>query len=117
MSSEQLSIPDAEAQRNDAVRQADAHAEEEWKTEALEAIRRTCLRLPTFISDDIWNIGELASTREDRALGPQLTRAKKLGYCVKTGEHRPSVRSHLSAKPVWRSLIYRTPFVPRRGAA
>jgi hypothetical protein len=23
----------------------------------------------------------------------------------KTGEHRPSVRSNLTAKPVWRSLI------------
>src|SRR5262245_26419295 len=87
-----------------ALGQVEENAEEGWKGEALEAVRRTCLALGEFISDDVWRTGGLASTREDRALGPVLLAAKRLGWCEKTNRLRPSLRSHLSGKPVWRSL-------------
>lgn len=93
------------AETREAIERVDQHAEAGWKQAALEAVRKTCEELPEFISDDIWERG-LDSTREDRALGPVLMRAKKNGWCVKTNMLRPSVRSHLSGKPVWKSLIY-----------
>lgn len=92
--------------RNEALQRVDEAAEPEWKDVAYEAIQATALRLPEFISDDVWEIGQLDSTREDRALGPVFLRARRDGICIKTDRVRPSVRSHLSGKPVWRSLIY-----------
>jgi hypothetical protein len=91
--------------RLEALAAVDDHAEPEWKDEALEAVYRTAVRLPEFISDDVWDSG-LPRTREDRALGPVFMRAARLGWMRKTDRVRPSVRSHLSGKPVWRSLIY-----------
>lgn len=53
----------------------------------------------------MWTVGGLTGTREDRALGPVFQRAARKGWIVKTDRVRPSVRSHLSGKPVWRSLL------------
>lgn len=95
----------AEAAMREGVERVEAHADERWKEEALDAVRRTCLALDEFISDDVWALTGLRSTREDRALGPVFTKAKRLGWCVKTDRVRPSVRSHLTGKPVWKSLL------------
>lgn len=89
-----------------AIKQVDDAADPDWKDAALEAVRRTAQQLDEFISDDVWEIGGLTSTREDRALGPVFQRAKREGIAVKTDRVRPSVRSHLSGKPIWRSLIH-----------
>jgi len=96
----------ARAAHDAAVKRVDEAADPFWKDDALEAIRQVCLTTVDFIVDDVWATG-LRSTREDRALGPQMTRARVHGYCVKTDRVRPSVRSHLSGKPVWMSLIFR----------
>jgi hypothetical protein len=88
-----------------AILQVEQNADAEWLETALLAVERTCRKLEYFISDDVWDFGELESTREDRALGPVMMRAKRNGWCVKTDRLRPSRRSHLSGKPVWRSLI------------
>lgn len=96
----------ATLQRDQAIDQVDENADETWKLAALEAVKRTCLQLPEFISDDIWDTGELKSTREDRALGPVLLEARRRGWARKTDRVRPSVRSHLSGKPIWQSLIF-----------
>jgi hypothetical protein len=90
--------------RANALKAVADSTDEGWRIEALEAVRRTALRLPSFISDDIWESG-LEQTREDRALGPVMLKAARIGYCRKTDRVRPSVRSHLSGKPVWESLI------------
>jgi hypothetical protein len=87
----------------DAVEDA---TDEQWRADALAAVRRVCLACPDFISDQIWEHG-LESTREDRALGPIMLTARKNGWCEKTNYVRPSKRRHGSGKPVWRSLIYR----------
>lgn len=81
------------------------NASELWKKAALEAVRQTCLKCETFHSDRIWEVGNLPSTREDRALGPILMKAARLGWCKKTGEMIPSKRSHGSSKPQWRSRL------------
>lgn len=88
---------------------AELAADEEWKRRAFEAVEKTCRARPEFISDDVWRIGGLPSTREDRALGPILVKARKAGLCEKTAESRPSIRSHRSGKPVWRSLVFGAP--------
>lgn len=77
-----------------------------WQKQALDAIRKTCEARPDFISDDVWEVGDLDSTVEDRALGPVMRRAARNGWCERTDRTRPSVRSHLSGKPVWKSLIH-----------
>jgi len=81
---------------------------EEWRAEALEAIRKVCLGRADFICDDVWDTG-LRSAHNDKALGPVMMQAAKNGWCVKTDRVRPSRRSHLSGKPVWKSLLYGGP--------
>ncbi len=104
---EQIPLFDAAKEaRAEALKRVDEAAEPEWKDMAYEAVVKTALRLPNFISDDVWETGGLDSTREDRALGPVFLRAARDRVCVKTDRVRPSVRSHLSGKPVWRSLIF-----------
>jgi len=89
-----------------AIEQVENAAKPEWLRQAYEALVRCAEENETFISDDVWRY-DLKRTREDRALGPVFLRAKRQGIIEKTGTLRPSVRSHLSGKPVWRSLIPR----------
>lgn len=104
---------DAARARDEALERVEKHADARWKQDALAAVEATCRALPEFISDDIWEMGGLVSTREDRALGPIMRTAARNGWCVKTDRVRPSKRSHLSGKPVWKSLIHgRTPPPP-----
>lgn len=98
------------AARDTALRNVEENADEQWKEQALAAVRRTCEALPEWISDDVWAIGGLESTREDRALGAVIRKAARLGWCVKTDRVRPSVRSHGSGKSVWRSRLYQPAF-------
>lgn len=104
------SMHEAIAARDRALDQVDEAADARWKEHALECVRRTCEQLPDFISDDIWTTGGLDSTREDRALGPIMLQAARLGWAVKTDRVRPSARSHGSGKPVWRSRLYEPGF-------
>jgi len=99
------SLSDVRLETKEALKQVDEHADPTWKDDALEAVRLTCLAYETFISDDVWKISDLRPAREDRALGPVMMRAKRNGWCIKTDRVRPSLRSHLSGKPVWRSLL------------
>lgn len=101
-----LTLFDALRARDEAMARVDEAADSVWKDQALEAIRVTCEQLHEFHVDDVWKIGELERTREDRALGPQMRRAAALGWCRKTDRVRPSIRSHGSGKPVWVSLLY-----------
>lgn len=103
---QQVSLFEAREETRRAITQVEENADDGWKDQALAAVEKVCRSRYDFISDDIWELGELDSTREDRALGPVLIKAKKLNLCVKTDRVRPSKRSHLSGKPVWRSLLY-----------
>lgn len=88
-----------------ALELVESNTVDHWAEAALAAIFSVCQAKADFISDDVWATG-LESTHNDRALGPVMMRAKKLGYCEKTDRVRPSLRSHLSGKPVWRSLLW-----------
>lgn len=102
----QMTITDALLQRAQAVDQVDKNADAVWKDAALAAVRRVCELRADFHVDDIWTLTDLPSTREDRALGPVMLKAARLGFCRKTDRVRPSARSHGSGKPVWQSLLY-----------
>jgi hypothetical protein len=101
----QLTLDEAAARRADGMQRADAHASCDWKDEAYEALRAYLETHPTFFCDDLWSTG-LSRPAESRALGPVIARAARERLMVRSGEHRASVASHLSPKPVWRSLVY-----------
>lgn len=104
---EQLDLfAQAAVAREAALVQVEEHADQDWFALALHVLHQVAVSQPDFISDDLWSTGLLPSTREDRALGPVFLRAARLGWIKKTNTTRPSVRSHLSGKPVWISLIY-----------
>ena len=77
----------------------------DWAEYADGFIDQYLTRHPYLFVDDLWDAG-LLSPSSPRALGARMQAAARRGSMVKTKEYRPSVRSNLSPKPVWRSLIY-----------
>jgi hypothetical protein len=109
MTEEQPSLFDvARAQRDTGMAAVEGAAEDDWKQDAWEFLVGYLRTHETMFVDDLWAAG-LPHTREDRALGPLFNRAARVGFMVKTGMFRPSVRSNLTEKPVWRSCVYRSP--------
>ena len=96
----------ARASRDAALASVADHADPGWLEHALGCLERTARELAEFISDDVWDRG-LRAPREGRALGVAFRRAARSGLIQKSDRLRPSVRSYLSGKPVWRSLVYR----------
>lgn len=99
----QLTLAVAEQQRDDAMARVDGAADEQWRIDAWEFVRRYLSTHPFMCTDDLWDAG-LPRTRENRALGPLIMRAARAGWIVKDG-YRPSTRRHLTPQVVWRSLI------------
>lgn len=93
----------AEAERDQALRRVDEAADVLWREEAFEFVHDYLRAHATMFVDDLWTAG-LRPTREDRALGAVFQRAARAGLMVKSGSYRKSVRSHMTEKPVWRSL-------------
>jgi hypothetical protein len=100
----------APSPRDLALARVEAHADAEWKDVALECIRQVALRLSEFTSDDIAD--ELSKhpsawTHTTRALGPQMIRAARLGYCRGTDRMRKSRREELHRQrlQVWESRL------------
>jgi hypothetical protein len=98
----------ARAARDIALERVEAAADPDWQAQAIAAVRVTAELMIEFISDDVWAMTKLSAPREARALGAVFRHAMKAGWITKTDRVKPSVRSHLSGKPVWRSLIYRS---------
>lgn len=105
----EITMSDALLQRDAAIAAVDAHADAAWKAQALDAVLVTCRSYPEFHSDRIWETG-LDEPSEARALGPVMLQAARFGWCVRTDRVAPSVRSHGSPKPVWRSLLFEPSF-------
>jgi hypothetical protein len=99
----QLSLS-ARVRREDGIRRADDHADEDWKEAAFRALSSYLRTHPTLFCDDLWE--HIERPRESRALGPVILRAARERLMVRSGEYRKSVASNLSEKPVWRSLVY-----------
>lgn len=93
-----------------ALADVERGADPGWTTKALGAVKATCVAMDSFISDDVWRVGKLAPTRENRAMGAILVRAAKKGWCKKTDQCRKaygvSKTTHPYIRQVWQSLIY-----------
>lgn len=99
------SLATAAAARDDALERVEAAADAAWFDMAWKALVAYLRRHEQFFVDDFWSETELPVPREARALGPLVRRAVRAGYLKKTGGYRPSVRSHMTAKPIWRSTL------------
>ncbi len=98
---------EAKVERDKAMKQVDDAADDEWKSRADEAIATLANVGIDFIGDDVWEVLDhrgIDRPREMRALGPRIQAAVKHGVIERTGQSRPSVRSHLSDKPVFRGV-------------
>jgi hypothetical protein len=96
-------ISEATAQRDAAIAQVDANADDEWKRYALGFIAELSADLDEFTTDDLWDAG-LIKPREPRALGPVMRRAAKRGLIATTGEFRKSRYRNCAPLPVWASV-------------
>jgi hypothetical protein len=102
----QLGIFDARARRDSGIAAAESGALEEFKREAFAAVVAYLQTHPTLHVDDL--APHLPSLPGDRrALGPVFLRAQRAGLMEKTDHYRPSVASNMTAKVIWRSLVYR----------
>jgi hypothetical protein len=98
-----------------AMDQVEANAKAAWKELILDVIwdvgcdteflttDEVCIRYRSLPEEDRPN------THNWKALGPQMKKAAKLGYIVKTPHFRPSTdgaRRHHAPLQIWRSLIF-----------
>lgn len=95
----------ARSARDLGMMRAERHAGEDWAEYADRFIRWYARDHREVFVDDLWEAG-LEEPASPRALGPRMLAAVRSGILEKTGEYRPSVRSNLTVKPVWRSTIY-----------
>lgn len=87
------------------TRSSDA-AGDDWNDRALELVRTYLEQHPEFFGDEFWPFAEANDLEfRGRALGAVVTKANRAGWMTKAG-YRPSVRSNLSPKVVWRSELY-----------
>lgn len=102
---EQLSLGLAVAARDAGIEQAWNGADDTWREHAWTFIVSYLRTHRTMFADDLWTDG-LPPTRENRALGGLIMRARARGLIVASGDMRVSVRAHAQMHTVWRSLIY-----------
>lgn len=95
----------AEQERDRAMAAVDEAADEQWKEHADLFIHEYARTHKVVHVDDLWDAG-LEEPKSPRALGPRMLAAARSGWITKTDRVRPSVRSHLTGKPIWISNIY-----------
>lgn len=95
----------ATAARDEAMQAVDETTSETWKVYADEFIHNYSKHHLYVHVDDLWEAG-LEKPPSPRALGPRMLAASRAGWIRKTDRVRPSVRSHMTGKPVWISQVY-----------
>jgi hypothetical protein len=74
-----LDLKEGKRRRDKAIAIVDENADEQWKADALEAVRQVCVARRTFTTDDVWvQLGRKDLHRENRAMGPVMLRARRL---------------------------------------
>ncbi len=104
----QYSLEEAMEEANIAIAQGEMNAQEFWRAEAHQAIRRCAAAHGNFLVDDVWIYMPLwAHTQDKRAMGAAMRRAVAAGVIAKTSEYRPSaqVQCHGNLRAVWRSRL------------
>jgi len=101
----------AQARRDTGIAHASRGAGETWRAYAIAFLEDYLKTHTTLFVDDLWRAG-LNEPASPRALGAVVQHASRSGWCVqvKTPEGfvaaRPSVRSNMQLKPVWKSRLY-----------
>lgn len=97
--------------RDLAIDQAEDGANDEWYTEALEAVRYIAEGNFSFTTDDVWeqlkqNVPQII-TPESRAMGAVMREAAKRGWIISSETYRKSKRPECHSRPVlvWRSQL------------
>lgn len=105
MDTTQTTIEDALAARDEAIDRVDAHADPDWKDEALNALYRAIHKLGVgadLSTDDV----DWPGSREPRAHGPIMLAAAREGLIEHTDRVRRSHKTscHAAPKALWRVL-------------
>ncbi|MEI8100772.1 MAG: hypothetical protein WCH09_04325 [Bacteroidota bacterium] len=83
-----------------------------WMKECMDAIRLCATEMPTFTTDDIWEVLEgkgVEAPREPRAMGVAMVRAvrmKMVTILERTAVSRRRV-NHGRRVQIWQSLLYK----------
>jgi hypothetical protein len=104
-----MTVLDAEESATAAaegIARAEAGATDEWRAEALEAVRRAATQKMFITADDVWAI--LDKPEEPRALGAILLRAARAGWLERTGRTKTTtqVSGHCHPVSIWKSKLH-----------
>ena len=111
-------MKDAEDRRNAGIEKSVHHSGDEWREYAITFVRRHLTTHRELFVDDLWDEG-LTEPDSARALGAVIQHAAREGWMRQKRVRRvrgdlvvemdyvarPSVRSNMSLKPVWESLL------------
>lgn len=100
----------AKEKRDAGITKSSETAGENWKKYAIGFVRLYLERNATLFVDDLWDAG-LQEPASSRALGAVIQYAAAQNWIRKQFSHglilsRPSTRSNLQLKPVWKSNLY-----------
>ena len=101
----QLDFDTAASKKTIGIAQSEETSGPDWAEYADSFIDTHLTRYPFMFVDELWDAGLVVPT-SPRALGARMQAAARRGSMEKTDQYRPSVRSNLSPKPIWKSLIY-----------
>jgi hypothetical protein len=97
------------AARDEAMAAAEAHADPDFNEAAYRAVYQTARERPQFLIDAVWTtLGGRSQTREKRAMGAVMARARRDGLIRPTGHFHASAQPQCHSRPcrIWESLIY-----------
>ena len=105
-----IDINTAKAQRDLGILLSESASGEEWHEYALLFLRWYLRNNADMHVDDLWDAG-LQAPKSPRALGAVFQHARRERWMTQRIAEggivaRPSIRSNLQLKPVWRSLIH-----------
>lgn len=92
--------------RDRAMKQVEENADEVLLEQWWQFLKRYLRSNRTLFCDEFMAASPCRPLANSRALGPLYVRAAREGLMRKTETYRPSVRSNLSPKVVWESLIF-----------
>lgn len=102
-------LPDWKKERDEGMQRAEEHARTVWQLAADEMIVEFARTRLTFYAWEVTKALRAAkiTTATDRAIGPRLVAAARLGLIQKSGHHDKNPLAHGCPSPAWRSLVYR----------
>jgi hypothetical protein len=97
--------------REEAIDSIEAHARQEWKRAALNAVFDVAATHDEFTTDVVWRLlltqHPDLRVHDNRAMGPVMREAARLGVVERTGRYEDSERvsCHSRSLMLWRSCV------------